>query len=83
MKLWKSKKSAATSCVTAVKNLSGSSNNNKNYKDDDDKIETISAASTATPTNQIQIANNGIHQGKVNSQENKINDRKRDSLTQP
>lgn len=57
MKLWKSKKSAATSCVTAVKNLS-----NKNYKNDEDKIETISA-STATPTNQLQIAN-GIHQGK-------------------
>ena len=60
MKLWKSKKSAATSCVTAVKNLSG--NNSKNYKDDDDKSETISAASTATPTNQIQIVN-GLHQG--------------------
>jgi hypothetical protein len=59
MKLWKSKKSATTSCVTAVKNnLSG---NNKNFKDED-KIETISAASTATPTNQIQIAN-GLHQG--------------------
>lgn len=57
MKLWKSKKSAATSCV---KNLSG--NNSKNYKDDDDKSETISAASTATPTNQIQIVN-GLHQG--------------------
>lgn len=57
MKLWKSKKSAATSCVTAVKNLSGS---NKNYKDDD-QIETCSAASTATP-NQIQMVN-GLHQG--------------------
>lgn len=57
MKLWKSKKSATTSCVTAVKNnLSGS---NKNFKDED-KIETISAASTATPTNQIA---NGLHQG--------------------
>jgi hypothetical protein len=58
MKLWKSKKSATTSCVSAVSgklNLSG----NKNYKDED-KIETISAASTATPTNQMA---NGLHQG--------------------
>lgn len=58
MKLWKSKKSATTSCVTAVKNLGGS---NKNYKNDD-QIDTISAASTATPTNQIQMVN-GLHQG--------------------
>lgn len=57
MKLWKSKKSATTSCVSAVSgklNLSG----NKSYKDED-KIETISAASTAT--NQTA---NGLHQGK-------------------
>ena len=62
MKLWKSKKSATTSCVSAVSgklNLSG----NKNYNKDEDKIETISAASTATPTNQMA---NGLHQGKEN-----------------
>lgn len=62
MKLWKSKKSAATSCVSAVSgklNLSG----NKNYKDED-QIETISSSSTATPTNQIQMAN-GLHQGST------------------
>lgn len=61
MKLWKSKKSATTSCVSAVSgklNLSG----NKNYKDED-HIET-SSSSTATPTNQIQMAN-GLHQGKI------------------
>lgn len=60
MKLFKSKKSATTSCVTAVKNLGGG---NKNYKNDD-QIETISAASTATPTNQIQMVN-GLHQGII------------------
>lgn len=59
MKLWKSKKSTTTSCVTAVKNLGSS---NKNYSKNDDQIETISAASTATPINQIQMIN-GLHQG--------------------
>lgn len=61
MKLWKSKKSATTSCVTAVKNLSGG---NKNYKNDDQSEISISAASTATPTNQIQMVN-GLHQGTL------------------
>ncbi|KAG5684778.1 hypothetical protein PVAND_013991 [Polypedilum vanderplanki] len=63
MKLWKSKKSAATSCVSAVSgklNLSGNSKNHKN----EDQIETISSSSTATPTNQIQIVN-GLHQGRA------------------
>jgi hypothetical protein len=59
MKLWKSKKSATTSCVTAVKNLGS----NKNYKNDD-QIDTLSAASTATPTNQLQMVN-GLHQGTM------------------
>lgn len=61
MKLWKSKKSAATSCVSAVSgklNLSG----NKNGYKDDTQNETVSA----TPTNQsaIHLAN-GLHQGKM------------------
>lgn len=69
MKLWKSKK--ATSCVSAVSgklNISGNKSSGSacitQNGNNDDQIETISAASTATPTNQstIQLAN-GIHQG--------------------
>jgi hypothetical protein len=63
MKLWKSKKSAATSCVSAVSGKLNLSGNNKNgYKDDDE----ISSATTATPTNQstVHLAN-GLHQGKL------------------
>lgn len=62
MKLWKSKKSATTSCVSAVSgklNLSG----NKNGYKDEDQNETISAA---TPTNQSSIhLANGLHQGET------------------
>lgn len=56
MKLWKSKKSSTTSCVSAVSgklNLSGSKNG---YKEDD-QVETI-----ATPT-ATHLAN-GLHQGE-------------------
>lgn len=59
MKLWKSKKSSTTSCVSAV---SGKLSGNKNgYKDDGDHSET-----TVTPTNQstTHLAN-GLHQGKT------------------
>lgn len=60
MKLWKSKKSATTSCVSAVSgklNLGG----NKNGYKDDDQAETISA----TPTNQSTVhLPNGLHQGE-------------------
>jgi uncharacterized protein YlxP (DUF503 family) len=64
MKLWKSKKSAASSCVSAVSgklNLSGSKND---YKDDD-QIETISSAAVSSTTNQssIHLANGNINQG--------------------
>lgn len=64
MKLWKSKKSLAnttTSCVSVVsgklnlgnKSCNSHSSNKRNQDNyDDDKIETISAASTATVTNQ-------------------------------
>lgn len=64
MKLWKSKKSLAnttTSCVSVVtgklnlasKSCNNHSTNNRQQNNyDDDKIETISAASTATVTNQ-------------------------------
>lgn len=57
MKLWKSKKSATTSCVSAVSgklNLSG----NKNGYKDDEQHETISSVA---PTNQLA---NGLHQGE-------------------
>lgn len=71
MKLWKSKKSAASSCVSAVSgklNLSGSSSKH-DYKDDD-QVDAISAAavsSSANSTNQssIHLANGNPHQGKV------------------
>lgn len=62
MKLWKSKKSATTSCVSAVSgklNLSG----NKNGYKDEDQTETISAA-TATNQSTIHMAN-GLHQGEA------------------
>lgn len=62
MKLWKSKKLATTSCVSAVSgklNLGG----NKNAYKDDDQTETISAA--ATPTNQSNHQANGLHQGET------------------
>lgn len=58
MKLWKSKKSATTSCVSAVSgklNLSG----NKNGYKDDEQHETISSVA---PTNQLP---NGLHQGEL------------------
>lgn len=63
MKLWKSKKSAATSCVSAVSGKLNLGGNKSGYKDDDQN-ETISAA--ATPTNQstINLAN-GLHQGEL------------------
>lgn len=60
MKLWKSKKSATTSCVSAVSgklNLSG----NKNGYKDEDQVETIAAAPANQPT--IHMAN-GLHQGE-------------------
>lgn len=77
MKLWKSKKSAASSCVSAVSgklNLSGSKNE---YKDDD-QVETISSAavsSSATSTNQssIHLANGNLNQGKITCQRSLIN----------
>lgn len=61
MKLWKSKKSATTSCVSAVSgklNLSG----NKNGYKDEDQVETIASS---TPTNQSNShLPNGLHQGE-------------------
>lgn len=63
MKLWKSKKSAATSCVSAVSGKLSLSGNKNGYKDDD-QVETISAA--ATPTNQSAVhLPNGLHQGET------------------
>lgn len=81
MKLWKSKKSSnstTTSCVSVVsgklnlnKNSNSQNNNNQNQTHNnsynDDKIETISAASTATPTNHSTIlggTSNGLTQGE-------------------
>lgn len=58
MKLWKSKKSATTSCVSAVSgklNLSG----NKNGYKDEDQIEKISAV----PSPTVHLPN-GLHQGE-------------------
>lgn len=60
MKLWKSKKSSTTSCVSAVSgklNLSG----NKNGYKDEDQSETISPTPTSQST--IHLAN-GLHQGE-------------------
>lgn len=62
MKLWKSKKSATTSCVSAVSgklNLSG----HKHVYKDDDPSDTISPA-PASPTNQSA---NGLHQGEIDA----------------
>lgn len=62
MKLWKSKKSATTSCVSAVSgklNLSGNKNGYKN----EDQVETVAAT---TPTNQPNShLPNGLHQGEA------------------
>lgn len=55
MKLWKSKKSAATSCVSAVSgklNLSGNKNGHRDDSEND----------TSTPTSGH--LSNGLHQGE-------------------
>lgn len=63
MKLWKSKKSATTSCVSAVSgklNLSG----NKNGYKDDDQNEAIAAVTPNNNQSTIHLAN-GLHQGEA------------------
>jgi hypothetical protein len=63
MKLWKSKKSSTTSCVSAV---SGKLSGNKNgYKDDGDQNE---ATSTSQSTTHLA---NGLHQGNDRSTESR------------
>lgn len=62
MKLWKSKKSSTSSCVSAVSGKLNLSKSKNGYKDEEQNETNLS---TSTPTNQstIHLAN-GMHQGE-------------------
>lgn len=63
MKLWKSKKSATSSCVSAVSGKLNLSGNKNGYKDDDQSETNSSAQATPTSQSTIHLAN-GLHQGE-------------------
>lgn len=65
MKLWKSKKSATSSCVSAVSGKLNLSGNKNGYKDDDQSETNSSAQATPTASQSTIHLANGLHQGDM------------------